>query len=237
MLSSSCTSAARERRDGQPRLLRARRADDEPFLLQSLQRLAHRRAAHAESARDLRLDDAASGREQPLHDEIAQSQIHLLRSRAVRRIGRGRVVGGTRAARESRERAAGRGWGSADGHVAGGVGRSGQYIRIWMQGVQSAHAASERFGPRSRRTALRCASRPRTASPRHPPTAGHHARSSQTSDSAPARARRRRPRSSCTPAPRRGGSSPPSIVGRVTSQGAPGRRRRDRRRRSCRLAP
>ena len=77
---------ARERRDRQARLLRAGRADDESFLLQTLQRLAHRRAAHAESRRDFRLHDAAAGREQSLHDQIAQPLIHLLRARAVRRV-------------------------------------------------------------------------------------------------------------------------------------------------------
>ena len=84
---------ARERRDRQPRLLRARRADDESFLLQPLQRLAHRRATHAESRRDLRLHDAAAGREQALDDQIAQALVHLLRARAVRRVGREVVVG------------------------------------------------------------------------------------------------------------------------------------------------
>ena len=84
---------ARQRRHGQPRLLRTRSADDEPFLLQPLQRLAHRRAAHAESSRDLRLHDAAARREETLDDQVAQALIHLVRSRAVRRPGGEIVIG------------------------------------------------------------------------------------------------------------------------------------------------
>src|SRR3954469_11775261 len=51
---------AGERRDREARLLRARRAHHESFLLQSLQRLTDGRATHAELARDFRLDDATA---------------------------------------------------------------------------------------------------------------------------------------------------------------------------------
>jgi len=71
---------ARQRCDGQTRLLRARRADDESLLLQPLERLANRRAAHSEPRRDFRLDDPAPGREQSLHDQVAEPLIDLFRA-------------------------------------------------------------------------------------------------------------------------------------------------------------
>src|SRR5206468_3664404 len=76
-----------ERGNRETRLLCSRRAHDEAFLLQALQRLAHRRATHAEPGRDLRLDDATAGRQRSLDDEIAQSNVDLIRTRAVRRTG------------------------------------------------------------------------------------------------------------------------------------------------------
>ena len=93
---------ARERRDGQSRLLRPGRTDDEPLLLQPLECFANGSAAHAESRRDFGLHDAAARSEQPLHDEIAQTLVDLFRPRAVRCVGSGQILRRSHTASERR---------------------------------------------------------------------------------------------------------------------------------------
>jgi hypothetical protein len=93
---------AREWRNGEARLLCPRRSDDVTFLLESLQRFANRSSTDAQSRGNLGFDDPTTGREQSLHDEIAQPGIHLLRSRPVGSIGRaskGQFSGATIACR------------------------------------------------------------------------------------------------------------------------------------------
>ncbi len=82
----------RERRNGRPRLTPRVRAHDVAFLLEPLQRAPHRRTAHPEPRRDLRLDDPRARRQSTSHDQFAKLLVRPIDTLAPRHEARGRVI-------------------------------------------------------------------------------------------------------------------------------------------------